>query len=958
MIANITLGKKAASMILYNENKVRGGVAVKIDSSSDVMAHEDGAIGLLDSLSELTKTENTNVQISLSLAHGENVSDETFVKISRDYLELIGFSNSPFVVYRHNDTEHHHVHICTSIIQNDDTKVNMFNNYWTSQKATRELELKYNLKLVSSFKSKKEVSSIKGLKEYNQILSEINLDLASKKDVRKIVAKATTLVLEQYKPTSFTETKKLYGQLGIVINEVFNDDKTHKGYVFNLKDRSQTPVIKASSLYMKLNNTTLEKAYIKNTNKKSKSNSKRIGRTLYMILKDYETLNRTDFDMLLKQRNIIPLYDTYQDGRVYGMSYFDEKSGFIYKASDVDKQYSYNRIKDKVNDVIDTKPSLNKLLEDNFYVLFEEMRGFGNKTSALNFAKQEDTSSNLKVAIFNSGVEPAKIDSIVDDFLNNKIEKLEKKSTFSEEKGLLFRALNDYFNANLDSFLKDNPDLSEADYINNQLVFEEKDYLDYVGSTLQLTVLSKDVIAETIDVFIDGKINENLIKPLKDYIKTSIKEQFKELVGDRNNIDVIHYINDNRDHISSKIYDTISSSIKNDESFSSFHEELIKSTYDNMSQAFLSAELINNKNDIIKNTVSSLVAGNLDQKIELYNYYLLDKDNFKKIINSNLSPEQIELFKPKELSDYLSRYVDKVEDVILPFLDLNKLILEDSEHRTQFVSYANLTDGNGPKISRLYFKYDSEKYSDFIKLFGADTKKLQDFVENKVENLTLNKVVNEEITSIITELKMNFETQYELHHTGHLNIDFYNYLLLNKEAINKYVLNKLKDLNDIPVDKIDLLTEIASNDSGILPKFFNKIEEYNLPLTTANIIAKNTINNYIASWKGSLSRQEIAERLKSTEFRNEIYQVIYKNINENNIADKINNNKDLIAKVDERIESVLYSNSEFYSQDLPANHLSEAEGVMNFINQMVQNAPAREGLNTAKNDKRKRRTPD
>src|SRR5690606_17624961 len=183
MIANITTGNKAASMILYNENKVKAGKATKLDASSPIMLIPSAAIDVFDTHSQKTKTENSNVQISLSLALGENVSDETFINIAQDYLKQIGFNNTPYVIYRHKDTKHQHIHICTSIITHDDQKVDMYYNYIKSMKATRDLEQKYNLKLVSSINKKDENQAIKGLKDYYECVNEIDTYTASKSQI-------------------------------------------------------------------------------------------------------------------------------------------------------------------------------------------------------------------------------------------------------------------------------------------------------------------------------------------------------------------------------------------------------------------------------------------------------------------------------------------------------------------------------------------------------------------------------------------------------------------------------------------------------------------------------------------------------------------------------------------------------------------------------------------------------
>lgn len=958
MIANITSGKKAAPMILYNENKVKAGKAIKIDSSSDIMALQKGAIDVLDSLSEKTKTENSNIQISLSLAIGEDVDNDTFSKIARDYLELTGFGNCPFVVYRHHDTSHQHIHICTSIMTHNEEKVNMYNNYLTSQKATRELEIKYDLKFVSSFKPKKEVESLKGLREYNDLINNIDQDKANKAQIRKIVAKASTLVLQQYKPTSFVETKKLYKQLGIEIKEVKTDDDKHKGYVFRLNDRPNTPVIKASDLYIAFNERILKRSYDKNTGKKAKANSKRIERALTLVFKSYDSINTEDFEQLLKEKNIVPLFDTYKNGKAYGLSYFDEKTGFIFKSSDVNKEFSFNAIKDRVNDSVETKASISKVLEDNFYKLYNEMRSFGVRTSALNFAKQENTASDLQIALFNEGFKDDKLEIIVENYLIDKIEKLEKSASFVEEKGLIFKALNEYYESNLKEYLDNYDDVTESDYIENQFQEEGTDYFDFIKSSVELKLISDTGIKDTVDDFIENKVKEFRLIPLKEHLKENIKEQFSDLIGEYSSEEKIIYINDNREILSSTIFDLVSASVSENSDLIKYDQDTVNELLQSNINSFLTAQIANAKADIIQTAAGQLISGGLEQRIDKYNFYLLDKSNYAGQILSKLDDSQKELFNPQELKEYVNRFIEKVESVILPFLELNKIVTDKAEERDQFVAYTNTMEEVGPKLSKFYFHYHEYDYDKYVHLFGKDADKLKTYVVDKAEQLALGKVVNEEITSLIDSLRQDFALRTDFHYTGNLTIDFYNYVLHNRDYIGNVLDQRIQNLEGIPLDKNEKLRELALGDDGRLVKYFDKVYSNYLPMSTANVIIKNTLNTYTNSWKGDLSRKQIAERLLDPNVINQIKSTIEINVKSNEVANRIYDNKDLIEKLENRIGEAINNSHAFYAYEAPRNIMDDAQIIVNSIGQMLQNKPAKDGLNTARNDRRKKKTPD
>ena len=83
---------------------------------------------------------------SLSLPKTEHLDDDTWSAIAEDYLAGMEFNDSQYVVYRHSDKDHDHIHIVASRIRiTDGTTVNDSWDYVRSEKQIRELENKYEL---------------------------------------------------------------------------------------------------------------------------------------------------------------------------------------------------------------------------------------------------------------------------------------------------------------------------------------------------------------------------------------------------------------------------------------------------------------------------------------------------------------------------------------------------------------------------------------------------------------------------------------------------------------------------------------------------------------------------------------------------------------------------------------------------------------------------------------------
>ena len=83
---------------------------------------------------------------SLSLPKTEHLDDDTWSAIAEDYVAGMGFGESQYVVYRHSDKDHDHVHLVASRIRiTDGTTVNDSWDYVRSEKLIRELEQRYEL---------------------------------------------------------------------------------------------------------------------------------------------------------------------------------------------------------------------------------------------------------------------------------------------------------------------------------------------------------------------------------------------------------------------------------------------------------------------------------------------------------------------------------------------------------------------------------------------------------------------------------------------------------------------------------------------------------------------------------------------------------------------------------------------------------------------------------------------
>ena len=91
------------------------------------------------------------------------------VKMTREYMEKMGIKDTQYIIGRHFDKEHPHVHIAFNRIDNNGKTISDRNDRFRSEKICKELTLKYNL----YFSGDKEKVKEHRLKEPNKTKSEI-----------------------------------------------------------------------------------------------------------------------------------------------------------------------------------------------------------------------------------------------------------------------------------------------------------------------------------------------------------------------------------------------------------------------------------------------------------------------------------------------------------------------------------------------------------------------------------------------------------------------------------------------------------------------------------------------------------------------------------------------------------------------------------------------------------------
>jgi hypothetical protein len=350
MIGNITAGNSFNGLIMYNEKKVQKGQAERLYSNYfNIEKSCESLIAGLERVADNYRAalKNKTFHVSLSLAETDKVSQDGLVEIGNKYMEKMGYGETPFIIYRHHDTGIDHLHIVSTRVDLDGNKVNDSMERLRSQRVARALELEYGMTVVSSVKERPDDLKRALEKEDNQ-------DVINTKHA---ISLAIHHVLNTDKATNYEDFVSSLAKRNVIVQLVRVDGKGSKlvipGIMYSLgkKGVPESKRVKGSAFaqgytYTKvLNqlNTNLILEQTKPVFERSKADLKKVAVAILAELKSPLLSTIEDLDQLFAKYKLEGVYFK-NSGGISGLSIKDLTNNQVYKASDIDRGFSWNVI--------------------------------------------------------------------------------------------------------------------------------------------------------------------------------------------------------------------------------------------------------------------------------------------------------------------------------------------------------------------------------------------------------------------------------------------------------------------------------------------------------------------------------------------------------------------------------------------------------------------------------------
>ena len=337
MIAKISATENLGGALGYNFKKVEKGEA-NILLAAELYQDKDGRYTMEDVLADMEalipkncRTKKTVFHCSLNPHPDEKLSDEQLTQIAKEYMEALGYGNQPYIVFKHNDIAREHIHIVSLRIDGEGKKINDKFEKRRSKQITDALERK--LGLIPSSKV-----TDKAMKETPKIDT-------TQGNIKEQVASALRMVLKHYRFCSLGELNAILSAYNLTVEEIKTEfrGKKYDGLVYvptdDKGDKVGTP-IHASDIGRGVGYTAVQ-----NRMQKSKQNVKPLIPTVRnKVLQTMRTSPNTEKELRqrLEEQGLRVVIRKNESGRIYGITFIDDKAGIALNGSRLGKGYTAN----------------------------------------------------------------------------------------------------------------------------------------------------------------------------------------------------------------------------------------------------------------------------------------------------------------------------------------------------------------------------------------------------------------------------------------------------------------------------------------------------------------------------------------------------------------------------------------------------------------------------------------
>lgn len=342
MVAKISLGSSLYGALAYNGEKINKEEG-KLLTTHKIYNDGTGTVDIRRAMEDFgqflptnVRTEKPVLHISLNPHPDDRLTDTDLIDIAREYLDRLGYGNQPYMVYKHEDIDRHHLHIVTVNVDETGKRLNQDFLFRRSDRIRKELEEKYGLHKAEGRRNRQKSP-----------LRKVDISAG---DVKKQVSNTVKGVLASYRFQSMGEYRALLSLYNIAVEEPRGvaDGREYHGLVYSATDDNGNKVgnpFKSSRIGKGTGYEAVEKHFAKSKAYiKEKKLSEITKRTILAILQ--KTYHKEEFVRMLHDKGIDTVFRFTETGRIYGATFIDHRTGCVLNGSRMGKELSANALQE------------------------------------------------------------------------------------------------------------------------------------------------------------------------------------------------------------------------------------------------------------------------------------------------------------------------------------------------------------------------------------------------------------------------------------------------------------------------------------------------------------------------------------------------------------------------------------------------------------------------------------
>ena len=278
------------------------------------------------------RTKNIVFHASINPRPDEPLSDDRLRTIAREYLCRLGYGDQPFIVFKHRDIAREHIHLVSTRVRHDGSKIRDTMEHVRSTHIMRSLEAKFGLLPSGHSQKKKGVSAQP---------SAVDVDAG---DIKRQVAAAVEHVLGRYAFQSVGEMNLLLARFRVTAEEVKTERKGRPfdGIVYAATDAEGHKICtpsKASEIGRQVSYAALRR-HFEQSKGVVRERSVVIRRAIADVMQT--SPDRAAFIDRMRGHGIETVTRINAAGRLYGITFIDDANGIAVNGSRLGKGFAAN----------------------------------------------------------------------------------------------------------------------------------------------------------------------------------------------------------------------------------------------------------------------------------------------------------------------------------------------------------------------------------------------------------------------------------------------------------------------------------------------------------------------------------------------------------------------------------------------------------------------------------------